>query len=214
VDSVQIEQVLMSMAANARDAMPGGGEIVIRSELVDRDNQLDGMNGVDHPGRFALLTVSDTGLGMDEGTVSHIFEPFFTTKEAGKGTGLGLSIAYGIIKRHNGFITCNSNKGTGTTFGIYLPCCGVEAGDNGQAPPQPRQQAAGQVILLADDDEMMRRFTREVLEEFGYSVIEAKDGHQALDKFHENSARIDMLILDVIMPEMKGQEVYDAVIRR
>jgi PAS domain S-box-containing protein len=211
VDSVQIEQVLMSMAANARDAMPGGGEIVIRSELVDRDNQLDGMNGVDHPGRFALLTVSDTGLGMDEGTVSHIFEPFFTTKEAGKGTGLGLSIAYGIIKRHNGFITCNSNKGTGTTFGIYLPCCGVEAGDNGQAPPQPRQQAAGQVILLADDDEMMRRFTREVLEEFGYSVIEAKDGHQALDKFHENSARIDMLILDVIMPEMKGQEVYDAV---
>ena len=130
VDSVQIEQVLMSMAANARDAMPGGGEIVIRSELVDRDNRFADMNWLDQPGRFALLTVSDTGQGMDEETVKHIFEPFFTTKEAGKGTGLGLSIAYGIVKKHNGFILCNSNKGTGTTFSIYLPCCGAEAGDN------------------------------------------------------------------------------------
>ena len=211
VDSVQIEQVLMSLAANARDAMPGGGEIVIHSELVDRDIRLADMNGLGGPGRFALLTVSDSGQGMDEETVSHIFEPFFTTKEAGKGTGLGLSIAYGIIKKHNGFIHCNSSKGTGTTFSIYLPCCDTEVGDNDQASPQPRLQPARQVILLADDNESTRRFTREVLEEFGYSVIEAEDGQQALDKFRENSAQIAMLILDVIMPEMKGREVYDAI---
>jgi PAS domain S-box-containing protein len=211
VDSVQIEQVLMSLAANARDAMPEGGEIVIRSELVVRENRFADMNGFDQPGRFALLTVSDTGQGMDEETISHVFEPFFTTKEAGKGTGLGLSIAYGIIRKHNGFIFCNSNKGAGTTFSIYLPWCGAEAGDNGQAPPRPRPQAAGQVILLADDNEATRSLTREVLEEFGYSVIEAEDGQKALCKFHENSARIGMLILDVIMPEMKGREVYDAI---
>ncbi|MGD0585137.1 MAG: PAS domain S-box protein [Oryzomonas sp.] len=211
VDSVQIEQVVMSLAANARDAMPGGGEIVIRSELVVRDNRFADMNGFDQPGRFALLTVSDTGQGMDKETISHIFEPFFTTKEAGKGTGLGLSIAYGIIKKHNGFILCNSDKGAGTTFSIYLPWCGAEAGDNGEAPSRPRLQAAGQVILLADDNEATRRMTREVLEEFGYSVIEAEDGQQALDKFHENSARIGMLILDVIMPEMNGREVFDAI---
>ena len=211
VDSVQIEQVLMSLASNARDAMPGGGEIVIRSELVDRDNRFADMNWLDQPGRYALLTVSDTGQGMDEETVKHIFEPFFTTKEAGKGTGLGLSISYGIIKKHNGHILCNSTKGTGTTFSIYLPCCGAEAGDEGLMPPQPRPQAAGQVILLADDNESTRRFTMEVLEEFGYSVIEAEDGQQALDMFHENTARIGMLILDIIMPEMKGREVYDAI---
>jgi two-component system NtrC family sensor kinase len=211
VDSVQIEQVLMSLAANARDAMPGGGEIVISTKLVDRNNRFADMNGLDQPGRFALLTVSDTGQGMDEETVSHIFEPFFTTKGAGKGTGLGLSIAYGIIKKHNGFILCNSSKGAGTTFSIYLPGCGVEAGDNGQAPAQPPPQAAGQVVLLADDNEATRRFTREVLEEFGYSVIEAEDGQQALDKFHENRARIGMLLLDVIMPGMQGREVYDAI---
>jgi PAS domain S-box-containing protein len=211
VDSVQIEQVLMSLAANARDAMPGGGEIVICSKLVDRNDRFADMNGLDQPGRFALLMVSDTGQGMDEETVSHIFEPFFTTKEAGKGTGLGLSIAYGIIKKHNGFIRCNSSMGMGTTFSIYLPCCGDEAGDNGQAPPQPRPQTARQVILLADDDESTRSFTREVLEEFGYSVIVAEDGQQALDKFHEYSARIGMLILDVIMPGMKGRDIYDAI---
>ena len=211
VDSVQIEQVLMNLATNARDAMPGGGEIVIRSELVDRDNRFPDMKWLDRAGRFALLTVSDTGHGMDEETIKHIFEPFFTTKEAGKGTGLGLSIAYGIIKKHKGFILCNSNKGTGTTFSLYLPYCGAEAGDNGLTPPQPRPRAAGQVILLADDNESTRRFTLEVLEEFGYSVIAAEDGQQALDMFHENSARIGMLILDIIMPVMKGREVYDAI---
>jgi len=211
VDSVQIEQVLMSLAANARDAMPEGGEIVISSKLADRNSRFADMSGLDRPGCFALLTVSDTGHGMDEETVSHIFEPFFTTKEAGKGTGLGLSIAYGIVKKHNGFILCNSSKGAGTTFSIYLPCCDAEDGDTSQAPSQPRPQAAGQVILLADDNESTRRFAREVLEEFGYSVIEAEDGQQALDKFHEDSARIGMLILDVIMPELKGREVYDAI---
>jgi len=211
VDSVQIEQVLMSMAANARDAMPEGGEIVIHSKLVDCDHQFTDMNGIGQLGRFALLTVSDTGQGMDEETVSHIFEPFFTTKEAGKGTGLGLSIAYGIIKKHNGFIICNSSKGAGTTFSIYLPYCGAEAGNGGREAQQPWSQAPGQVILLVDDDELTRHLTREVLEEFGYSVIEAKDGQEALNTFHENSARIGMLILDVVMPEMKGREVYNAV---
>jgi len=211
VDSVQIEQVLMSLATNARDAMPGGGEIVIRSELVDIDAVSAGMKGLGQPGRFALLTVSDTGEGMDDETINHIFEPFFTTKETGKGTGLGLSIAYGIIKKHNGYILCTSQKGAGTTFSIYLPCSGAEQGTGDQESPRPRPQAGKQVILLADDNESTRRFTQEVLEEFGYSVIEAENGRQALDRFHENRERIGLLILDVIMPEMKGREVYDAI---
>jgi|GEM_PF-466745 len=211
VDSVQIEQVLMSLAANARDAMPGGGEIVVRSELVDIDAAFAGMNGLGKPGRFALLAVSDTGQGMDEETVSHIFEPFFTTKETGKGTGLGLSIAYGIIKKHNGCILCNSEKGVGTTFNIYLPCSGAEPADTDQGQPPTHSRAGKQVILLADDNDSTRRFTREVLEEFGYAVIEAEDGRQALDKFQEHRERVGMLILDVIMPEMKGREVYDAI---
>ncbi|GFE62596.1 PAS domain S-box protein [Geobacter sp. AOG2] len=211
VDSVQIEQVLMSLAANARDAMPGGGEIVIRSELVNIDATFAGMNGLGQTGRFALLVVSDTGQGMDEETISHIFEPFFTTKETGKGTGLGLSIAYGIIKKHNGIILCTSEKGVGTTFSIYLPCSGEESRATDHEPPPSHHRAGKQVILLADDNDSTRRFTREVLEEFGYVVIEAGDGRQAVDQFHENRDRIGLLILDVIMPEMKGREVYNAI---
>jgi len=211
VDSVQIEQVLMSLAANARDAMPDGGEIVLRSQLVDMDAASAAMNGLGKPGRFALLTVSDTGQGMIEETISHIFEPFFTTKETGKGTGLGLSIAYGIIKKHNGIIICASQKGAGTTFSIYLPSSAAESEATSHEPPRPHPQADKQVILLADDNEASRRFTREVLEEFGYSVIEAEDGRQALDRFYENSEKVGLLILDVIMPGMKGREVYDAI---
>ncbi|KAB0671059.1 PAS domain S-box protein [Oryzomonas sagensis] len=211
VDSVQIEQVLMSLAANARDAMPGGGEIAIGSALVDLDSSFAAMNGLGQPGRFALLTVSDTGQGMDEETISHIFEPFFTTKGTGKGTGLGLSIAYGIVKKHNGCIVCTSEKGRGTSFRIYLPCSDVESGDDEQEAPRVSPPAGQQVVLLADDNESTRRFSREVLEEFGYSVIEAEDGRQALDRFYEYSKQVGLLILDVIMPEMKGREVYEAI---
>ncbi|KAB0665168.1 PAS domain S-box protein [Oryzomonas japonica] len=211
VDSVQIEQVVMSLAANARDAMPGGGEIAIESALVDLDSSFAVMNGLGQPGRFAVLAVSDTGQGMDEETISHIFEPFFTTKGTGKGTGLGLSIAYGIVKKHNGCIVCTSEKGRGTTFRIYLPCSDAEPKGDEQESPRVPPQAGKQVILLADDNESTRRFSREVLEEFGYAVIEAEDGQQALDRFRENREQVGLLILDVIMPEMKGREVYEVI---
>lgn len=207
-DSMQMEQVLMNLATNARDAMPAGGEISISTEMVKLDSLFIAAHGFGDSGNFALLTVSDTGIGMDADTVKHVFEPFYTTKETGKGTGLGLSIVYGIIKKHNGYILCHSLPGVGTIFHVYLP---LTHEDNQPRPDHEYNtphKTGSETILLAEDDEPTRSLTRELLEDFGYTVIEAGDGALALEKYHEYKDTIRLVILDALMPQMKGMDVY------
>ncbi len=207
-DSSQIEQVLMSLATNARDAMPDGGVLTLRTERADIKGKLSGSTVP--PGEYAVLSVSDTGTGMDEETKKRIFEPFFTSKEIGKGTGLGLSIAYGIIKQHDGEITVYSEPGKGTTFKVYLKLVKTRA-KSAEAAPIAAPVGGAETILVAEDDLHVRRFVRSILEEYGYTVIEAVDGEDAVDKFRENKERIQLLILDVIMPKKNGKEAYEEI---
>ena len=211
-DSGQLEQVLMNLATNARDAMPRGGSITITTETITLDNYFVLARGFGRPGRYALLTFSDTGDGMTDDIVKHIFEPFYTTKELGKGTGLGLSIVYGIIKKHNGYVICHSTSGLGTIFQIYLPLLdSVPEVTKDRAPEAVEDARGADAILMAEDNEQARKFCKDVLEEFGYTVITAVDGADALEKFKANGDRISLVILDVIMPKMNGREVYDAM---
>lgn len=211
-DSGQIEQVLMNLATNARDAMPHGGTFTIEISCVELDESFVVRHGYGNPGAYALLTASDTGEGMDEETRRRIFEPFFTTKEYGKGTGLGLSVVYGIIKQHDGYIEAYSEPGIGTTFRIYLPLS--DALIETDAPPSVAvsSPAGGtETILLAEDDESLRKLARIVLEAAGYTVITAEDGKDAVRKFIEHNAEIDLVILDMIMPQMNGREAYEQI---
>lgn len=210
-DTHQIEQVLMNLAANARDAMPGGGVFSIVTEEIMLDNQFIALHGYGKAGMYALLTVSDTGAGMDEETRQKIFEPFFTTKEVGKGTGLGLAVAYGIIKQHDGYIDVYSEIGKGTTFIIYLPLISLNIENEKKTLVEEVPVKGTGTILLAEDDEAVRRLTKSVLEEYGYTVITAADGEDAVNKFKENSDRIELLLFDLIMPKKTGKEAYDEI---
>ncbi len=211
-DSGQIEQVLMNLSTNARDAMPNGGAMVITTKVVTFDAGSALTRGLGLPGKYALLTISDNGTGMEPEVVKHVFEPFYTTKEVGKGTGLGLSIVYGIIKEHNGYIFCDSTAGIGTTFLIYLPLLdAVTAETEEKEQKKVTDVPCKYSVLLAEDDEQTRVVGRNILEEFGYSVIEAVDGEDALAKFSEQGSGINLVILDVIMPKMNGREVYDEI---
>jgi len=209
-DSVQMEHVLMNLATNARDAMPGGGNLLISSDFTEIDERFINMYGYGKKGKYAVITVSDTGVGIDEQTKNKIFEPFFTTKEVGKGTGLGLSMVYGIVKQHNGFINVYSEPGKGTTFKLYLPLIHAKIADT-EGIELPISKRGIETILIAEDDAMVRKFMREVLEDAGYTVIETKDGEDAIDVFIENKDRIKLLILDVIMPKKNGKEVYETL---
>lgn len=214
-DSMQMEQVLMNLATNARDAMPDGGDLTITTEPVELDAHFIASHGFGKTGRYVLMTVSDTGHGMDTETVKHIFEPFYTTKATGKGTGLGLSIVYGIIKKHTGFITCHSLEGIGTVFHIYLPL--TEGGEAEEIAPHSAPvsfQPGSETILLAEDDAPTRELAKELLEEFGYRVIEARDGKQASELFHKMANEIRLVILDALMPKMKGMDVYRVIRER
>lgn len=206
-DGVQIEQIIMNLANNARDAMPEGGTLVITCEPINVDEQYVETHGFGKPGRYVLITVSDSGTGMDRDTVEHIFEPFFTTKAVGKGTGLGLSVVYGIIKQHNGFINVYSEPGVGTTFKIMLPLSSSAI----KAKAEKEDEGTGkgsETVLLAEDDEAVRTLVKKTLERAGYSVIEASDGEEAIRKLRENVGCIDMMLLDIIMPKRNGVEVY------
>ncbi|MRR33311.1 response regulator [bacterium] len=208
-DGIRLEQVFMNLASNARDAMPDGGKVFISTGLFTMDEAFIQAHGYGKPGRYASVSVTDTGLGMDEQTREKIFEPFFTTKEVGKGTGLGLATVYGIIKQHDGYIGVNSEPGSGTTFVLYLPL----TRETGQVKeiPEPFAAGGGETVLLADDNDNVRTSIREILENFGYNVIEAADGEEAIREFSAHNDRIDLLILDVIMPKKSGREVYDSV---
>jgi PAS domain S-box-containing protein len=214
VDSAQIEQVLMNLATNARDAMPDGGRLSIRTERVDLNADYIRTHQYAIPGEYALITVSDTGMGMDENTRSKIFEPFFTTKEVGKGTGLGLSMAYGIVKQHKGFINVTSEIGTGTAFKIYLPIvkpAGIREEEQVKAEePIPR---GSEMVLVAEDDLSLRLLAKTLLEEHGYRVIEAEDGEEAVRKFKENQEQVKLLLFDIIMPRLDGRKAYEEIRR-
>ena len=210
-DEHQIGQVLMNLSVNARDAMNKGGLLTIASEEVLLDRQFSALHGYGEPGRYALITVSDTGEGMNEQTRQKIFEPFFTTKEVGKGTGLGLAVVYGIIQQHDGHINVYSEPGTGTTFRMYLPL--VESvmvtHDSGQTAPYPENGT--ETILLAEDDESLRKMTSSLLAALGYKIIIAGDGEEALQKFKEYREDIDLLLFDIIMPKKSGKEAYEEI---
>jgi len=210
-DVTQIDQVLMNLATNARDAMPGGGNLTIEIRTVHLGNGFVEAHGFGRPGDYALISVTDTGTGMDQATVGKIFEPFFTTKEVGKGTGLGLSIVYGIIKQHNGYITVSSERQKGTRFDVYLPVVKTPAGQEKQSYEQAR--GGNETILVAEDNKDVRRLAIEVLTGKGYTVIEAVDGDDAIRQFMKHKDEIDLLLLDVVMPGRNGKEAYEEMRR-
>jgi two-component system cell cycle sensor histidine kinase/response regulator CckA len=209
-DTLQLERVFMNLASNARDAMPDGGRITIKTEPFCMDDMFIRAHGYGKPGDYICVSVTDTGVGMDENTRNRVFEPFFTTKEVGKGTGLGLAMAYGIIKQHEGYINLYSEPGQGTTVRVYLPLVSQTPRENEEAEP-PVPVGGEETVLLAEDSESIRKSHREILENFGYNVIEAVDGGDAIEKCCRFEERIDVLILDVVMPKKCGREVYDTV---
>ena len=210
-DTGQLEQVLMNLATNARDAMPGGGVLSIATRPLELDEGYVAAHGSGTPGPHAVVSVSDTGIGMDEATRKKVFEPFFTTKEKGKGTGLGLSIVYGIVKQHGGAVDVYSEPGKGTSFKIVLPRVAGPAVASRAGRVAARAAAGSETILLAEDDAIVRTMIATVLRGSGYRVVEAVDGADALDKWAAHGPAIDLLVLDVVMPKRCGREVYDAV---
>jgi PAS domain S-box-containing protein len=209
-DPGQIEQVLMNLATNARDAMPEGGFLTIGTEKIAIDDEFIREHDFGNEGEYALISLTDTGTGMDRETREKIFEPFFTTKEVGKGTGLGLSMVYGIIKQHEGCINVYSEPGSGTTFRIYLPL--IEAKVEEIKPEVIQTVERGtETVLLAEDEEAMKEFTKKLLEEYGYKVITAASGQEAIDEFKAHKDEIQLLLFDVIMPNRNGKEAYEEI---
>lgn len=206
-DASQMEQIIMNLAVNARDAMPTGGRLIIETSNADLDRTYNSTHPIVKPGRYVLLAVSDTGTGMDADTQAHIFEPFFTTKEAGKGTGLGLATVYGVVKQSGGFIWVYSEVGKGTSFKIYLPRV-EQPEEKGSLPLAFSEAPRGtETILLAEDEQDVREVAREFLESGGYTVIEAVNGADALRLATEHEATIDLLVTDMVMPGMTGREL-------
>ena len=206
VDQMQIEQVLLNLYVNALQAMPGGGEILIETENVTLDKDYVKPFNV-RPGKYVKVSVTDTGVGMDKATQQRIFEPFFTTKDMGSGIGLGLASAYGIIKSHGGIITVYSKKGEGTTFDLCLPASEREA-----ARKQKTSKGllnGTETLLLIDDDDSINSVGKQMLELIGYKVFSATSGEKAIEVYKKNVDKIDMIILDMIMPGMGGGETYD-----
>lgn len=206
-DPSQLEQVLMNLVWNARDAMPQGGEVILRTENLKVTQEFVRSHPYAHPGKYVRLSVSDSGTGMDAATLDRIFEPFFTTKEIGKGTGLGLPTVYGIVKQHNGFLDVYSEPGNGTAFYVYLP-----ASSGVVDPPVAKiEDSVGggkETILVAEDHEDLRELAQVLLASNGYNVILASNGREALHLFKANIDDVRLVILDVVMPLIAGPEVY------
>jgi signal transduction histidine kinase/ActR/RegA family two-component response regulator len=209
-DSSQVEQILMNLATNARDAMPHGGTLTLRTEIAVIDDAFLKTHGFGKPGNYIRVSVRDTGFGMDKKTLARIFEPFFTTKELGRGTGLGLAIVYGIMKQNNGYVIVESEPGEGACFFLYFPLIATTAKSAKTAEPA-RTDEGHETILVAEDDATIRQLTKTILGEFGYDVIEAVDGEDAVQKFRENKDGIKLVILDVVMPKKNGKEARDLI---
>jgi PAS domain S-box-containing protein len=212
-DAGQIEQVLINLVTNARDAIPESGRLTISTGLAEVDDAYVAAYGYGKPGRYALITVADTGQGMDAEIQKKIFEPFFTTKGIGEGTGLGLSICYGIIKQHGGYIKVYSEPGQGTVFKIYLPLSEEAAYADKKREAAVSIEGGTETILVAEDDASLRTLTKIVLETYGYTVISAEDGEDAITKFMENRESISLALLDMIMPRKNGKEVSESIIK-
>jgi two-component system cell cycle sensor histidine kinase/response regulator CckA len=208
-DPAQIEQVIMNLVVNARDAMTEGGRLTVETENVELDSAYARDHMTVRPGRYVMLAVSDTGMGMSPDTITHIFEPFYTTKESGRGTGLGLSTVYGIVKQSGGYVWVYSEPGHGTTFKVYLPRVeeAVESLPIKKVGGEDRNRAGTETILLVEDEPQLRELTQSVLAARGYSVVEAKNPAEAAQLAEEYGTKIHLLLTDVIMPGISGREL-------
>jgi CheY-like chemotaxis protein len=206
-DRGQIEQVILNLVANSRDAMPHGGSLRIAVARVAVDGSMARELGTAEPGTFCALIVEDTGRGMDSDMKDRIFEPFFTTKERGKGTGLGLSTAYGIVKQAGGSITVSSEPGKGATFTVYIPCLEQSAASRGAGAPGPGR--GSETILLVEDETGVREVARELLEMKGYNVLEAEDGMRGLELALTHPGPLHLLLSDIVMPGMSGRDLAE-----
>jgi PAS domain S-box-containing protein len=209
-DPGQIEQILINLAANARDAMPQGGSLQIHTEVINEDEVFSKNIANYKPGKYALISVADTGMGMSQETAERIFEPFFTTKEEGKGTGLGLSIVHGVIIQHSGHIEVQSEPGHGTIFRMYLPLAAYKR-ERAGVPVTHRSQGGSETVLVAEDNEPVRILVRNILSEYGYTVVESGDGEKAVEKFRDPANHVHLLLLDVILPKVDGKSVYEEI---
>jgi PAS domain S-box-containing protein len=208
-DRVQAEQILLNLAVNARDAMPQGGELSLTTRNVSVEaKEVDAAPGVP-PGDYVRLSVRDTGCGMDETTKARLFEPFFTTKDVGKGTGMGLAVVYGIVQQSGGRIDVTSEPGKGATFDVYLPVCREGTSDHERVEVAPSGSTGRETVVLVEDEEAVRRLAREILTQQGYTVLEAKDGPDALRVCQQYAGPIDLLVTDVVMPQMSGLRLAD-----
>lgn len=212
VDQGQIDQVLVNLVTNARDAMPHGGVLTVATAETEPPPGVILSPPTAHPGKCVLLEVKDTGEGIDNGVRDRIFEPFFTTKEVGKGTGLGLSMVYGIVKQHGGHIAAHSEQGKGTTIRIYLPMADNEPAAQAGIEEPVRPPMGSETVLVVEDDNEVRVLHRAVLETFGYRVIEAVDGEDAVAQFIRHRNEIDLVIMDVVMPRMNGRQAHGEIV--
>ncbi len=214
VDPGQLAQVLMNLAVNARDAMPRGGQLTIETSSIELDQTYADLHIECQPGRYVLLTVSDTGCGMKPETQARIFEPFFTTKPAGKGTGLGLATVHGIVKQSGGNISLYSEMGIGTAFKVYLPAVDVPAHPSSGASTAAKDAVGSETLLLVEDEDAVRAISLLTLQAQGYTVLEAENAAAALRVISQHVGHIDLLVTDVVMPGMSGRELADAVRRQ
>jgi two-component system, cell cycle sensor histidine kinase and response regulator CckA len=210
-DAGQIEQVLMNLATNARDAMPQGGKLFLRTGRADMDQAFMQDHFTCLPGTYAMISVSDTGIGMTEETLKQIFEPFFTTKEPGKGTGLGLAMIYGIMQQHLGCINVASEPGKGTSFQLYFPVTKLKKKSTAPVAAKRSPKGKMETILVAEDDDELRSLTEIVLTQHGYNIIVARDGVEAIEKYIEHEDSIQLVLMDVIMPKKSGKEAYERI---
>jgi signal transduction histidine kinase len=209
-DPAQIDQILMNLCLNARDALPNGGRLTVETQNIEISEHYCQIHPSAPPGSYVLLTVSDTGVGMDKTTLDRIFEPFFTTKELGRGTGLGLATVYGIVKQHEGFINVYSEPGHGTTFRIYFPAGTGPAERRDSVKDVPVSKGV-ETILIAEDHEGLRELAQETLTSCGYNIILAKHGEEAVQLFRANRDKIALVVLDVVMPLLSGPQTYGQI---